>query len=87
MDKARYGGLNQDPICVPSVLGPMLICFLFPPFFVIAHELYKEPNNRNLNNIIISIILTSLFYFPGLIFGMSLMRTEGTWVDNYSGLP
>jgi len=84
---AAHGGMNQSPICVPSVLGPMMLCFIFPPFFVIAHELLKDARHRNLNNILVSFLLTSLFYFPGLMHGMNLLRHEGTWVDNYSGLP
>ena len=83
----KHGGMNQSPICVPSVLGPMIMCFVFPPLFVMAHELFKDPVHRNLNNILISFLLTSLFYFPGLLHAMNLLRHEGTWVDNYSGLP
>ena len=86
-DQARYGGMNQSPICVPSVLGPMIMCFIFPPLFVIAHEVYKEEKHRNLNNILINFLLTTFFYFPGLLHAMNLLRHEGTWVDNYSGLP
>jgi uncharacterized membrane protein YqaE (UPF0057 family) len=85
-DQARYGGMNQQPICIPSVLGPMLMCIFFPPLYVFMHELRKSPPFQNIFNLFTSLILTSLFYFPGLIHGMSLMRTEGTWSDNYSGL-
>ena len=30
-------------------------------------------------------ILTCFMYFPGLIHGLSLIRSEGTWTDNYHG--
>ena len=77
---------SEKPICIPSVLGPMVICFLFPPAFVFLHEMRKDPPFSNAFNIFVSIILTCFLYFPGLIHGLSLMRTEGTWTDNYSGL-
>ena len=85
-DQARYGGINQQPICVPSVLGPMIMCFVFPPVFVLFHELRKDDGKQNLNNVLISFILTSMFYFPGLIHGMNLIRYEGSWNNNYDGL-
>ena len=83
----RYGGMNQQPICIPSVLGPMLMCFLFPPLFVLVHEISKPSGKQNFINLFVNFLLTTMFYFPGLIHGMQLMRSEGTWVDNYSGLP
>ncbi len=85
-DQARHGGMNQQPICVPSVLGPMIMCLVFPPLYVIVHEIRKGLGQQNIYNIFASLILTSMFYFPGLIHGMNLMRYEGTWTDNYSGL-
>jgi len=85
-DQARYGGMNEGAICVPSVLGPMIMALIFPPIFVIMHELRKDSKHTNINNIFMSLLLTSLFYFPGLIHSMNLIRKEGTWTDNYSGL-
>ena len=77
---------NKDnPVCIPSVLGPMIVCFIFPPLFVFLHELKKNPPFQKPQQIFLNMILTSALYFPGLIHGLSLIRTEGTWTDNYSG--
>ena len=76
---------KKGTICVPSVMGPMLLCFFFPPAFVFMHEFRKERPFQNPFQIFVSIILTCFFYFPGLIYGLSIIRTEGTWSDNYSG--
>ena len=58
---------SEKPICIPSVLGPMVVCFLFPPAFVFLHEMRKDPPFSNAFNIFVSIILTCFLYFPGLI--------------------
>ena len=78
--------MSSTPICIPSVLGPMIICLLFPPLFVTIHEICKDTQHQNFYNIIRSIILTCCFYFPGLIYSLGLIRREGSWNDNYSGL-
>jgi uncharacterized membrane protein YqaE (UPF0057 family) len=77
---------SEKPICIPSVLGPMAVCFIFPPAFVFLHEMRKDPPFKNGHNIFVSIILTCFLYFPGLIHGLSLMRSEGTWTNNYAGI-
>lgn len=82
----QHGGMNQTPICIPKVLGPMIISMLFPPLYVFLHELKKNPPFQNPVSIVVNLVLTALFYFPGVIHAMSLIRNEGTWVDNYSGL-
>ena len=76
---------SEKPICIPSVLGPMVICFIFPPAFVFMHEMRKDPPFSNTHNIFVGVILTCFMYFPGLIHGLSLIRSEGTWTDNYHG--
>lgn len=76
---------DEKPVCVPSVLLPMIICFIFPPLFVLIHEFKKPVPFENPNNIFLSFLLTCFMYFPGLVHGLSLMRKEGTWTDNYVG--
>lgn len=76
---------EEDTVCIPSVLGPMIICFIFPPAFVFMHELRKDNPFENAFQIFVSLVLTCFFYFPGLVHGLSIIRSEGTWTDNYSG--
>ena len=76
---------DEKPVCVPSVLLPMIICFIFPPLFVFIHELKKPIPFSNAKSIFLNLLLTCFMYFPGLVHGLSLMRKEGTWTDNYVG--
>lgn len=76
---------KDKPVCIPSVLGPMLLCFIFPPLFVFVHELKKDPPFQKPQQIFLSMLMTFFMYFPGLIHGLSLIRKEGTWTDNYVG--
>lgn len=76
---------RSKPVCVPSVLGPLILCFICPPLFVIVHEVKKPRPFSNGFNIIMSFLFTSLFYFPGVIHSLSIIRNEGTWTDNYTG--
>ena len=63
-------------ICVPTVLKDIAILVIFPPLWVILKEI-RSDSFPSLYNIILNIILTSMFYFPGLIHAMSIMRDEG----------
>ena len=76
---------EENTYCVPSVLGPMILCFIFPPLFVFLHELRKDKPFEKGRQIFLNFLLTCFMYFPGLIHGLSLIRSEGTWTDNYSG--
>ena len=76
-NEAMEGGMNQKPICFPPELGSMIILLVFPPLFVILKEIKSKPPLQNVGRIIISFILTSMMYFPGLIHAMSILRTDG----------
>lgn len=76
---------DEQSICVPSVLLPLIICFIFPPLFVFVHEFKKSVPFSNGKSIFVNFLLTCFMYFPGLVHGLSLMRKEGTWTDNYVG--
>jgi len=64
-------------ICVPTVLKDLLILIVFPPLWVFLKEVTSKDSFPNIYNIILNIILTSIFYFPGLIHAMTIMRDEG----------
>ena len=64
-------------ICVPTVLKDIAILVIFPPLWVILKEIRSSDSFPSLYNIILNIILTSMFYFPGLIHAMTIMREEG----------
>ena len=64
-------------ICVPTVIKDMLTMVIFPPLWVFLKELRNKDSFPNIYRIILNIILTSMFYFPGLVHAMSIMREDG----------
>ena len=71
-DKMMYGGIGYGSFCVPKELPSYIILIIFPPLFVFI----KELNNgfKRFDRVIINFVLTSLFYFPGLLHGLSILR-------------
>ena len=86
-DKIMYGGLGYGYFCLPANLFKIIIAVLFPPFGIIIHNLgkvktefpYIDSNNlisifMKFDEFIISLILTALFYVPGLIYTFGKMK-------------
>jgi uncharacterized membrane protein YqaE (UPF0057 family) len=71
-DKFMYGGMGYGLFCVPKELPKYIIMIIFPPLAVFIEEM----NNgfQNVGRIIINFILTSFFYFPGLLHAMNVIR-------------
>jgi uncharacterized membrane protein YqaE (UPF0057 family) len=71
-DKFMYGGLGYGLFCVPKELPKYIIMIIFPPLSVFIEEM----NNgfQNVGRILINFILTSFFYFPGLLHAMNIIR-------------
>lgn len=68
-DAIIYGNLIAYPICFPKWIFKLIFTILCPPIGVLwgQHEKgYPSPGR-----IIICFILTSLFYFPGLIYALN----------------
>ena len=64
-------------ICIPTVLKDISLLVIFPPLWVLIKELTNKNSFPNFYRIILNIVLTSMFYFPGLIHGMLIMRDDG----------
>ena len=69
-DKLMYGGFGFGPICFPVYIPRLIIAVIFPPLAVFLEEMAK--GFQDISRIIINIILTSLFYFPGLIHALTI---------------
>lgn len=81
-DKFMYGGLGYGAFCLPSNVFKIIFTVIFPPLgeilsiigdFVISEFPYITWKTlkqlfKNLDRIIYSFILTSMFYIPGLIY-------------------
>ena len=63
-------------LCVPAILFDQIMAVLFPPLYVFVHEYRKTPKFKDVFNIMKSLILTSMFYVPGLMHAMFLLYTD-----------
>lgn len=82
-DKFIYGGLSYGIICFPSNIFKLIWTIIFPPLAFIFDFLKSEfpyidfdKFIMNIDKIIYSFILTSFFYIPGLIYGLSHIKRE-----------
>ena len=71
-DKFMYGGMGYGLFCVPKELPKYIIMIIFPPLSVFIEEM--NSGFKNVGRIIINFILTSFFYFPGLLHAMNVIR-------------
>ena len=71
-DTVINGGMIKEDICFPNYISKVIFTILFPPLGVTIDE--HEKGYPNISRIIISFILTLLFYFPGLIYAFSTNR-------------
>ncbi len=69
--------VESGSICYPSMLKDILIMVLFPPLWVFLKELYAKEPMKNFIRIVFNFLLTSFFYFPGLMHAMMIFRTDG----------
>ena len=67
------GGFGYGKVCVPDVMTDFVIMLVYPPAYVFLYQ--KKRGFPNITMIITSFILTSCFYFPGLIHAMYLKQT------------
>ena len=83
-DKVMYGVLGYGSFCLPNDFFKIIITIIFPPLgeimTIIGNDVtYDVPfinwrviknllTYENINRIIYSFILTTLFYIPGLVY-------------------
>ena len=71
------GGFGFGKVCLPTErITNLLILFIYPPMFIILAERKKGFKNINMRTILTSFILTTMFYFPGLIHGLHYMAGQ-----------
>ena len=69
--------VEQGSFCYPSELKDIIIMVIFPPLWVFLKEIYAKEPMKNFIRIVFNFLLTSFFYFPGLMHSMMIFRTEG----------
>jgi len=88
-DKIMYGGLGYGAFCLPSDFFKVIIAIIFPPLGHIINvvedtvsdtfpyftweTLYKLFSNEAIKQIVYSLILTTLFYIPGLVYTLTII--------------
>ena len=86
-DRALYGGLGHGVFVFPTYMFKVIFTIIFPPIghiiniiedyildefpYITWDTIKKLFEFENINTIIYSYILTSLFYVPGLVFTLS----------------
>ena len=84
-DKCLYGGLGHGVLVFPTHIFKIIFTVIYPPIGTFMNTIEKYVLNsfpyitwdviiiifKNLNTIVYSYILTSLFYIPGLIYTLS----------------
>ncbi len=85
-DRFLYGGLGHGYFCFPTNLVRIIFTVLFPPLGTILKHLRVVEDFPyitmetlqtlfdNIGDIVYCFILTTLFYIPGLIYGLSGLK-------------
>lgn len=91
-DKFMYGGIGYGYICLPKNLIRVLLSIAFPPFAIILKHLnpsdqapYITWDNilnlvNNLHDIMFTLLLTFLFWIPGVIYAFNSLKVFGAEV-------
>ena len=96
-DRVMYGGLGHGAIIIPTNFFRIIFTIIFPPIGEILNmmsdflvdkfpyitwdtirELFKI---KNLNRIVYSLVLTTLFYVPGLVYTLANMTSSSSKVS------
>lgn len=86
-DKILYGGLGYGSFCLPSDFFKVILAILFPPLGEVINIVEDTVSSvfpyftwdtlrllfsiNALNHIVYSLILTTLFYIPGLVYTLT----------------
>lgn len=71
-DKVLDGGIGYGSICFPPETGNYILLILFPPLYVFVQQ-WNSGFDR-IDRILVNFLLTSFFYFPGLLHALSLLK-------------
>ena len=86
-DKVMYGGLGYGAFCLPTNFFKIIITIIFPPLGQLINNVGSSISSNfpyfnwdviknilsynNLNTLIYSFLLTTLFYIPGLVYTLT----------------
>jgi len=83
-DKVMFGGMGYGSVCLPTNFFKIIVTILFPPMgqlililedtitdtfpFITWESVKKLCTYKSLNTIVYSLLLTTMFYIPGLVY-------------------
>jgi len=83
-DKIFFGGIGYSSFCLPTNFAKLIVTILFPPMgqlililedtitdtfpFITWESVKKLCTYKSLNTIVYSLLLTTMFYIPGLVY-------------------
>ena len=86
-DKVMYGGLGYGAFCLPTNFFKIIITVIFPPLGQLVHNVGGSVDTNfpyfnwnviknilsydNIHTLIYSLLLTTLFYIPGLVYTLT----------------
>lgn len=82
-DKMLYGGIGYGNICFPTHIFRVLLTILFPPLGIVIKHIKMLDDFpwidvgdliMNIGELIQSLLLTSFFYVPGLIYSLNQLK-------------
>ena len=88
VDKFMSGGFGYGVVCLPYNILEIILIIIFPPIYVVFKQInnYKKQKRKgkdvyiiqylNFREILINILLTSLFYIPGFIHALTLKTKQ-----------
>jgi uncharacterized membrane protein YqaE (UPF0057 family) len=85
VDKFMNGGMGYGKLCIPKIIVDLILIIVFPPLYVITQQLenyFKGDSESRLTDhldmgqIIMSLVFTSCFYFPGFIHALHVMKNK-----------
>jgi hypothetical protein len=95
-DRVMYGGLGHGTIIIPTNFFRVIFTIIFPPIgeilniiedaivdkfpYITWDTFLKLFDVKSLNRIVYSLLLTSLFYVPGLVYTLANMTTSSSKV-------
>ena len=93
-DRVLYGGLGHGVLIIPTNFFRIIFTIIFPPIGEILNIIGDKLLNefpyitwdtikylfdvKNLNRIVYSLVLTSMFYVPGLVYTLANLTVDKT---------
>lgn len=99
-DKVMYGGFGYSAFCLPSDFFKVIVAIIFPPLgeiinivedsvsltfpYITWDSIKNLCTYANINVIVYSFLLTTMFYIPGLVYTLTNIVNKERKVNYYN---